>query len=144
MQNAELAIYSSLKDMYGECANQLHQLVDTTEAVADSSKIICLKNKSTKIHRLIFCLFVSFFLSPDDIIALNLIENMISPEAECRPSTACVLKHPFFWSPEKQLLFFQVSRVNPLDGVCSEFISKINQLLFADKHKGSDYKEKRN
>lgn len=33
---------------------------------------------------------------------------MISAEAEARPSTACVLKHPFFWSPEKQLLFFQV------------------------------------
>lgn len=45
--------------------------------------------------------------SHDDIIALNLIEHMISPEAESRPSTSCVLKHPFFWSPEKQLLFFQ-------------------------------------
>lgn len=33
---------------------------------------------------------------------------MISSDADSRPSTACVLKHPFFWSPEKQLLFFQV------------------------------------
>ncbi|XP_058497324.1 serine/threonine-protein kinase/endoribonuclease IRE1 [Solea solea] len=43
----------------------------------------------------------------DDFIARDLIEQMISDEAESRPSTACVLKHPFFWSPEKQLLFFQ-------------------------------------
>ncbi|XP_074540963.1 serine/threonine-protein kinase/endoribonuclease IRE1 [Halichoeres trimaculatus] len=43
----------------------------------------------------------------DDVIARDLIEQMIHAEPECRPSTACVLKHPFFWSPEKQLLFFQ-------------------------------------
>uniref|UniRef100_A0A669BKI2 Serine/threonine-protein kinase/endoribonuclease IRE1 n=1 Tax=Oreochromis niloticus TaxID=8128 RepID=A0A669BKI2_ORENI len=43
----------------------------------------------------------------DDVIAQDLIEQMISAEVESRPSTACVLKHPFFWSPEKQLLFFQ-------------------------------------
>ncbi|XP_029013288.1 serine/threonine-protein kinase/endoribonuclease IRE1 [Betta splendens] len=43
----------------------------------------------------------------DDVIAQDLIEQMVSAEAESRPSTACVLKHPFFWSPEKQLLFFQ-------------------------------------
>lgn len=43
----------------------------------------------------------------DDVIAQDLIEQMISAEAESRPSTACVLKHPFFWSPEKQLIFFQ-------------------------------------
>ncbi|CAG5928703.1 unnamed protein product [Menidia menidia] len=43
----------------------------------------------------------------DDVIARDLIEQMISAEVESRPSTACVLKHPFFWSPEKQLLFFQ-------------------------------------
>ncbi|XP_033940789.1 serine/threonine-protein kinase/endoribonuclease IRE1 [Pseudochaenichthys georgianus] len=44
---------------------------------------------------------------PDDVIAHDLIERMICAEAGSRPSTACVLKHPFFWSPEKQLLFFQ-------------------------------------
>ncbi|XP_047222223.1 serine/threonine-protein kinase/endoribonuclease IRE1 isoform X1 [Girardinichthys multiradiatus] len=43
----------------------------------------------------------------DDVIAKDLIEQMISADADSRPSTACVLKHPFFWSPEKQLLFFQ-------------------------------------
>ncbi|XP_055014000.1 LOW QUALITY PROTEIN: serine/threonine-protein kinase/endoribonuclease IRE1 [Boleophthalmus pectinirostris] len=42
-----------------------------------------------------------------DVIARDLIEQMISPDPEARPSTACVLKHPFFWTPEKQLLFFQ-------------------------------------
>lgn len=43
----------------------------------------------------------------NDVIARDLIEQMISPDPETRPSTACVLKHPFFWTPEKQLLFFQ-------------------------------------
>ncbi|KAF7662674.1 hypothetical protein LDENG_00230280 [Lucifuga dentata] len=43
----------------------------------------------------------------DDVIAQDLIQRMISAEPESRPSTSCVLKHPFFWSPEKQLLFFQ-------------------------------------
>uniref|UniRef100_A0A8C5G6D2 non-specific serine/threonine protein kinase n=1 Tax=Gouania willdenowi TaxID=441366 RepID=A0A8C5G6D2_GOUWI len=56
----------------------------------------------------------------DDVIALDLIELMISSEAEARPSTASVLKHPFFWKPDKQLLFFQdvSDRIEkePLDG----------------------------
>uniref|UniRef100_A0A8C5CEM0 non-specific serine/threonine protein kinase n=1 Tax=Gadus morhua TaxID=8049 RepID=A0A8C5CEM0_GADMO len=43
----------------------------------------------------------------DDVIARDLIERMISAAPESRPSTSCVLKHPFFWIPEKQLLFFQ-------------------------------------
>ncbi|XP_071387563.1 serine/threonine-protein kinase/endoribonuclease IRE1 [Centroberyx affinis] len=43
----------------------------------------------------------------DDVIARDLIERMIGAEPESRPSTSCVLKHPFFWTPEKQLLFFQ-------------------------------------
>ncbi|KAK7929596.1 hypothetical protein WMY93_005991 [Mugilogobius chulae] len=43
----------------------------------------------------------------NDVIARDLIEQMISPDPAARPSTACVLKHPFFWTPEKQLLFFQ-------------------------------------
>ncbi|XP_034389206.1 serine/threonine-protein kinase/endoribonuclease IRE1 isoform X2 [Cyclopterus lumpus] len=43
----------------------------------------------------------------DDVIAQDLIERMISGEAAARPCTARALKHPFFWSPEKQLLFFQ-------------------------------------
>lgn len=43
----------------------------------------------------------------DDVIAQDLIEQMIGAEAASRPCTAQALKHPFFWSPEKQLLFFQ-------------------------------------
>ncbi|XP_065110326.1 serine/threonine-protein kinase/endoribonuclease IRE1 isoform X1 [Paramisgurnus dabryanus] len=43
----------------------------------------------------------------EDVIGRDLIERMISAEPETRPSAACVLKHPFFWSPEKQLQFFQ-------------------------------------
>ncbi|KAI5616112.1 serine/threonine-protein kinase/endoribonuclease IRE2 isoform X1, partial [Silurus asotus] len=43
----------------------------------------------------------------EDVIAKDLIEMMISADPESRPSTASVLKHPFFWIPEKQLQFFQ-------------------------------------
>ncbi|XP_026998711.2 serine/threonine-protein kinase/endoribonuclease IRE1 [Tachysurus fulvidraco] len=43
----------------------------------------------------------------EDVIARDLIEMMISADPESRPSTASVLKHPFFWRPEKQLQFFQ-------------------------------------
>lgn len=39
---------------------------------------------------------------------MNLIEQMLSVEPEKRPSAERVLKHPFFWSLEKQLQFFQV------------------------------------
>uniref|UniRef100_A0A3Q2Z839 non-specific serine/threonine protein kinase n=1 Tax=Hippocampus comes TaxID=109280 RepID=A0A3Q2Z839_HIPCM len=42
-----------------------------------------------------------------DVVAEDLIKQMISADPESRPSSARVLKHPFFWSPEKQLLFFQ-------------------------------------
>uniref|UniRef100_A0A4W3JZU1 non-specific serine/threonine protein kinase n=1 Tax=Callorhinchus milii TaxID=7868 RepID=A0A4W3JZU1_CALMI len=43
----------------------------------------------------------------DDIIARDLIQQMLSVEPPRRPSTLSVLKHPFFWSLEKQLQFFQ-------------------------------------
>uniref|UniRef100_A0A672MQ06 Serine/threonine-protein kinase/endoribonuclease IRE1 n=1 Tax=Sinocyclocheilus grahami TaxID=75366 RepID=A0A672MQ06_SINGR len=43
----------------------------------------------------------------EDIHGLDLIERMISAEPETRPSAVSILKHPFFWSPEKQLQFFQ-------------------------------------
>uniref|UniRef100_A0A673HG50 Serine/threonine-protein kinase/endoribonuclease IRE1 n=1 Tax=Sinocyclocheilus rhinocerous TaxID=307959 RepID=A0A673HG50_9TELE len=56
----------------------------------------------------------------DDIVARNLIEQMLSMEPEKRPSADKVLKHPFFWSLEKQLQFFQdvSDRIEkePLDG----------------------------
>lgn len=48
------------------------------------------------------------FVFVEDVIGRDLIERMISAEPDMRPSAASVLKHPFFWSPEKQLQFFQV------------------------------------
>ncbi|XP_061627778.1 serine/threonine-protein kinase/endoribonuclease IRE1 isoform X1 [Phyllopteryx taeniolatus] len=65
---------------------------------------------------------LSYFMETihEDVVAQDLIEQMISLEAVSRPSSACVLKHPFFWSPEKQLLFFQdvSDRIDnePVDG----------------------------
>ncbi|KAF7698222.1 serine/threonine-protein kinase/endoribonuclease IRE1-like [Silurus meridionalis] len=56
----------------------------------------------------------------EDIVAMNLVEQMLSMEPEKRPSAERVLKHPFFWSLEKQLQFFQdvSDRIEkePLDG----------------------------
>ncbi|XP_039510824.1 serine/threonine-protein kinase/endoribonuclease IRE1-like [Pimephales promelas] len=62
-------------------------------------------------------------LQPDThegIVCRNLIEQMLSNDPEKRPSSERVLKHPFFWSLEKQLHFFQdvSDRIEkePLDG----------------------------
>lgn len=46
--------------------------------------------------------------SPGDIVARDLIEQMLSMDPHKRPSAESVLKHPFFWSLEKELQFFQV------------------------------------
>ncbi|XP_035168357.1 serine/threonine-protein kinase/endoribonuclease IRE1-like, partial [Oxyura jamaicensis] len=43
----------------------------------------------------------------DKVIARELIVSMISGEPQKRPSAPVVLMHPFFWSAEKQLQFFQ-------------------------------------
>uniref|UniRef100_A0A8D2PJN6 Serine/threonine-protein kinase/endoribonuclease IRE1 n=1 Tax=Zosterops lateralis melanops TaxID=1220523 RepID=A0A8D2PJN6_ZOSLA len=43
----------------------------------------------------------------DKLIARELIVAMISSEPQRRPSAPVVLVHPFFWSQEKQLQFFQ-------------------------------------
>ncbi|NWX45725.1 ERN1 endoribonuclease, partial [Steatornis caripensis] len=43
----------------------------------------------------------------DTLVARELITAMISPEPQRRPSAPMVLVHPFFWSQEKQLQFFQ-------------------------------------
>ncbi|XP_043945168.1 serine/threonine-protein kinase/endoribonuclease IRE2 [Protopterus annectens] len=43
----------------------------------------------------------------EHVIAKNLIEQMLSSVPQKRPSAKEVLKHPFFWSQEKQLQFFQ-------------------------------------
>lgn len=50
------------------------------------------------------------FPLPDKLVARELIVAMISPEPQRRPSAPMVLVHPFFWTQEKQLQFFQVSR----------------------------------
>ncbi|KAF7221008.1 serine/threonine-protein kinase/endoribonuclease IRE1 isoform X2 [Nothobranchius furzeri] len=42
-----------------------------------------------------------------DIVARDLIEQMLSMDPQRRPSAESVLKHPFFWSLEKELQFFQ-------------------------------------
>ncbi|KAA0705229.1 Serine/threonine-protein kinase/endoribonuclease IRE1 [Triplophysa tibetana] len=56
----------------------------------------------------------------EDIVARNLIEKMLSMDPEKRPSAERLMKHPFFWSLEKQLQFFQdvSDRIEkePLDG----------------------------
>ncbi|XP_045076998.1 serine/threonine-protein kinase/endoribonuclease IRE1-like [Coregonus clupeaformis] len=43
----------------------------------------------------------------EDIMAEHLIKYMVTKEPKRRPSAESVLEHPFFWSPEKQLQFFQ-------------------------------------
>ncbi|KAM4691160.1 LOW QUALITY PROTEIN: serine/threonine-protein kinase/endoribonuclease IRE1-like [Rhinophrynus dorsalis] len=43
----------------------------------------------------------------EDIVAHQLIEQMIDKDPQRRPSAEGVLRHPFFWSLEKQLQFFQ-------------------------------------
>uniref|UniRef100_A0A8C5R512 Serine/threonine-protein kinase/endoribonuclease IRE1 n=1 Tax=Leptobrachium leishanense TaxID=445787 RepID=A0A8C5R512_9ANUR len=43
----------------------------------------------------------------EDLIAHQLIEQMINKDPPRRPSAQGVLKHPFFWNLEKQLQFFQ-------------------------------------
>ncbi|XP_074866991.1 serine/threonine-protein kinase/endoribonuclease IRE2 isoform X2 [Carettochelys insculpta] len=43
----------------------------------------------------------------DNVVARELISMMISNKAQERPSAPRVLMHPFFWSREKQLQFFQ-------------------------------------
>ncbi|KAJ8399645.1 hypothetical protein AAFF_G00407500 [Aldrovandia affinis] len=56
----------------------------------------------------------------EDIVAADLMLQMLSMEPQKRPSAESVLKHPFFWSREKQLQFFQdvSDRIEkePLDG----------------------------
>ncbi|KAL4240931.1 Serine/threonine-protein kinase/endoribonuclease IRE1 [Mactra antiquata] len=43
----------------------------------------------------------------DCYVRKHLIEKMIDFDPECRPHAKAVLKHPFFWSKERQLMFFQ-------------------------------------
>ncbi|XP_040829651.1 serine/threonine-protein kinase/endoribonuclease IRE2 [Ochotona curzoniae] len=43
----------------------------------------------------------------DKVVARDLVEAMLSPRPQARPSASQVLVHPFFWSTAKQLQFFQ-------------------------------------
>ncbi|XP_070424404.1 serine/threonine-protein kinase/endoribonuclease IRE2 isoform X2 [Equus przewalskii] len=43
----------------------------------------------------------------DKVVGRNLVEAMLSPLPQARPSAYQVLAHPFFWSRAKQLQFFQ-------------------------------------
>uniref|UniRef100_A0A8C5C6U4 non-specific serine/threonine protein kinase n=1 Tax=Gadus morhua TaxID=8049 RepID=A0A8C5C6U4_GADMO len=56
----------------------------------------------------------------EDIVARDIIEQMLSTEPQERPAAESVLKHPFFWSLERELHFFQdvSDRIEkePLDG----------------------------
>ena len=42
-------------------------------------------------------------------VARDIISNMLEHDANNRPLAKAVLAHPFFWSKERQLMFFQVS-----------------------------------
>lgn len=55
------------------------------------------------------CLMYTSAYSLGDIVARDLIEQMLSMQPSRRPLADSVLKHPFFWSQEKELQFFQVS-----------------------------------
>ncbi|XP_012398456.2 serine/threonine-protein kinase/endoribonuclease IRE2 [Sarcophilus harrisii] len=43
----------------------------------------------------------------EKVIAKELVEAMLSPQPQLRPSAQSVLAHPFFWSRTKELQFFQ-------------------------------------
>ncbi|XP_003795893.1 serine/threonine-protein kinase/endoribonuclease IRE2 [Otolemur garnettii] len=43
----------------------------------------------------------------DKVIARDLVEAMLNPRPQARPSAQQMLAHPFFWSRAKQLQFFQ-------------------------------------
>ncbi|XP_063881427.1 serine/threonine-protein kinase/endoribonuclease IRE1-like isoform X2 [Scylla paramamosain] len=45
--------------------------------------------------------------SEKDVNSATLIERMVCSKPSERPSTSAILKHPFFWNPEKALTFFQ-------------------------------------
>ena len=53
----------------------------------------------------------------ENILAMELIGDMINKDASKRPSTEAILKHPLFWREEKILSFFQdvSDRIEKLD-----------------------------
>jgi len=56
-----------------------------------------------------FKLSVVFFaVDSDECLAHELVDAMIARSPEQRPTAGDVLKHPFFWSRDRQLRFFEV------------------------------------
>lgn len=72
------------------------------------------------------------FVLLEDVIAKDLIEMMISADPESRPSTASVLKHPFFWRPDKQLQFFQVCGAQMFKHCRKGKFSKVENIRACD------------
>jgi len=52
---------------------------------------------------MIFCAVVA-----DQCLAHELVDSMIARSPEQRPTANHVLRHPFFWSRDRQLRFFEV------------------------------------
>lgn len=60
-------------------------------------------------HKLITWSICCFqLLISEGYLRRNLIEKMISYDPSERPTAKTVIQHPFFWSRERQLMFFQV------------------------------------
>lgn len=83
--------------------------------------VSCTLNKVNCSWNALRVVFFFFFFHAEDIVAINLIELMLSVEPEKRPSAERVLKHSFFWSLEKQLQFFQVLKWDGLSNSKSIF-----------------------
>ncbi|RUS89808.1 hypothetical protein EGW08_002420 [Elysia chlorotica] len=64
-------------------------------------------------------------------VARMLIERMINFQPDKRPRATVILEHPFFWSKEKQLAFFQdvSDRVEKEDETCEVVLKLENQGL---------------
>lgn len=65
----------------------------------------------------------------EDIIAQHLIEQMLSMDPHRRPSAESVLKHPFFWSLERELQFFQVRASTHVTDANAHTIYSVLRLL---------------
>ncbi|XP_074866992.1 serine/threonine-protein kinase/endoribonuclease IRE2 isoform X3 [Carettochelys insculpta] len=61
----------------------------------------------------------------DNVVARELISMMISNKAQERPSAPRVLMHPFFWSREKQLQFFQKHHFHELPADVQETLGAV-------------------
>lgn len=54
---------------------------------------------------------LAFFITESELVlARSLVTKMVSASPADRPTTVTILKHPYFWSPDEQLRFLEVSR----------------------------------